>query len=47
VHYNQHQRSPHYASGIALRFARIARLRPDKSPAEADTLATLRTIGGL
>lgn len=36
------QTSPQYASGLALRFARIVRLRDDKRAAEADSLATLR-----
>jgi DNA ligase-1 len=38
------QRSPHYPSGMALRFARVKRYREDKSPAEADTLDTVRRI---
>ena len=33
-------RSARHRSGFALRFPRIARLRPDKDAAEADTLAT-------
>lgn len=38
------QRSTKYAGGVALRFARLVRYRPDKSPAEADTLATVRAL---
>lgn len=38
------QRSPRYPAGLALRFARVLRYRPDKSPAEADTLATVRAL---
>src|SRR5262249_52610857 len=38
------QRSPTYAAGLALRFARIARIRDDKTPAEADTLQRLREL---
>jgi DNA ligase 1 len=38
------QRSPTYAAGIALRFARIARLREDKTAAEADTVQHLRAL---
>ena len=34
------QPSKRHDSGFALRFPRIARLRPDKTPAEIDTLAT-------
>ncbi len=41
VAYNDLQRSPQYEGGIALRFARIVRIRDDKTPAEADTLATM------
>lgn len=39
VAYNDIQRSPQYAGGMALRFARITRVRDDKSPSEADTIA--------
>jgi len=38
------QTSPRYPGGIALRFARVKGYRPDKSPAEADTIETVRTI---
>lgn len=41
---NEIQESGQYRSGLALRFARIARLRDDKSPTEADTLQTLRKL---
>lgn len=34
-------RSTRHKSGVAMRFPRIARLRPDKPPYEADRLATL------
>jgi len=37
-------RSNRHKSGFALRFPRIARLRPDKNPAEADTLETVRAL---
>lgn len=38
------QRSDLHAGGYALRFPRIVRLRPDKPPAEADTLARVGEI---
>ena len=38
------QRSPRYPGGIALRFARVKGYRPDKSPVEADTIQTLRSM---
>ena len=41
VAYNDIQRSPQYAGGMALRFARIVRVRSDKGAADADTLATV------
>lgn len=44
VAYNEIQRSPHYKSGFALRFARITRIRTDKSPSDADTLERLREL---
>jgi DNA ligase-1 len=44
VAFNNMQRSKRYASGYALRFPRIVRLRPDKTPAEIDTLETVKKI---
>jgi DNA ligase-1 len=38
------QTSPRYPAGIALRFARVLRHRPDKSPDHADTVETVRAI---
>ncbi len=38
------QRSTRYPGGLALRFARVLRYRPDKSPAEADSLDALRAL---
>ena len=38
VAFNEIQRSPHYKSGYALRFARITGIRTDKTLDEADTL---------
>ncbi|MBT5642169.1 ATP-dependent DNA ligase [Candidatus Bathyarchaeota archaeon] len=37
VAFNEIQKSPHYKSGYALRFARITRIRTDKAAGEADT----------
>jgi DNA ligase-1 len=37
-------RSTRHQSGFSLRFPRIAQLRPDKSPAEIDTLDTVRAL---
>ena len=37
-------RSPRHKSGIAMRFPRIARLRWDKPPREADTIGTLEKL---
>jgi DNA ligase-1 len=36
------QRSTRYPGGVALRFARVKRYRPDKSPAEADRIERLQ-----
>ena len=41
------QTSPRYPGGMALRFARVKRHRPDKGPAQADTVQTVRAIHGL
>ncbi len=38
------QESPRYPAGLALRFARVKRYRPDKPASEADTLQTVREI---
>jgi ATP-dependent DNA ligase I len=40
------QRSPRYPGGVALRFARVVRYRPDKPATEADTIGTVLAIGG-
>ena len=44
VAYNEIQRSPKYKSQMALRFARISRIRDDKSPQEADSIDKVREI---
>jgi DNA ligase-1 len=40
------QASPQYPGGMALRFARVKRYRPDKTAAEASTIDEVRTIFG-
>lgn len=44
VLYNEVQKSPTYKSGLALRFARIGRIRDDKKPEEADTIQRVEEI---
>ncbi len=44
VAYNEVQKSPKYKSAMALRFARISRIRDDKSPEDADTIEKVREI---
>jgi DNA ligase-1 len=44
VAYNEIQKSPKYKSEMALRFARITRIREDKSSEEADTIERVREI---
>jgi DNA ligase-1 len=44
VLFNEIQASSQYESGLALRFARISRLREDKASEEADTIQTMREI---
>lgn len=41
------QVSTRYPGGVALRFARLRGYRPDKDPAETDTIDTLREMAGL
>lgn len=38
------QVSSRYAGGVALRFARVVRYRPDKEPPEADTIDAVRAM---
>jgi DNA ligase-1 len=38
------QSSTRYPGGVALRFARVKRYRPDKSPEQADTIDELRAL---
>jgi DNA ligase-1 len=44
VGYNEVQRSPKYESRMALRFARILRVRYDKTAEEADTIQRVREV---
>ena len=44
IAFNEVQKSPHYASGYALRFARVKRYRVDKRPSEVDTIDTVASI---
>ena len=44
VTYNEIQKSPKYKCGMALRFARINRIRDDKTPEEADTIQRVKEI---
>jgi DNA ligase 1 len=38
------QRSSRYPGGVALRFARVLRYRPDKRPEDVDTIETVRSF---
>jgi DNA ligase-1 len=42
--FNDIQESPQYPGGVALRFARVKQYRTDKSAADADTIATVRSM---
>ncbi len=44
VAYNEIQKSPKYDCQMALRFARITRIRDDKDPSEASTIQQIREI---
>ena len=44
IAFNDIQASPHYSGGLALRFARVKRYRPDKKAEEADTIETVRAL---
>ncbi len=44
VAYNEIQKSPKYDCGMALRFARITRIRDDRSPEDTDTIQRVRGI---
>jgi DNA ligase-1 len=44
IAFNDIQASPQYPGGVALRFARVKRYRPDKRAGEVDTLETVRSF---
>jgi DNA ligase-1 len=44
IAFDQIQPSDRHASGLAMRFPRILRIRTEKTPAEIDTLATARQL---
>ncbi|MFF8833234.1 ATP-dependent DNA ligase [Streptomyces sp. NPDC015131] len=47
IAYDGLQRSPRYPAGVALRFARVLRHRPDKAAQEADTIDHVLGGGGV
>jgi len=44
IAFNEVQKSPHYPGGVALRFARVKRYRPDKGVEDIDTIDKLKEI---
>ena len=44
IAFNEIQESPRYPGGLALRFARVKRFRPDKSASDSDTFQTVRAL---
>jgi DNA ligase-1 len=44
IAFNDIQQSPNYPGGLALRFARLVRYRPDKKAEDTDTIATVRSL---
>jgi DNA ligase-1 len=46
IAYEEIQKSPHYASGYALRFPRLVRVRFDKTPEDADTVERVERLAG-
>jgi DNA ligase-1 len=47
IAFNDVQISPRYPSGLALRFARVKRYRPDKSPDACDTFDTVQKLAAV
>lgn len=46
IAYEEIQKSPHYASGYALRFPRLVRVRFDKMPEDADSIERVGMLAG-
>ena len=46
IAFNEIQISSRYVSGLALRFARVKRYRPDKQASESDTFQTVQALAG-
>jgi DNA ligase-1 len=47
IAFNEIQVSPRYASGLALRFARVKRYRTDKSADDSDTFETVQKLAAI
>jgi ATP-dependent DNA ligase len=47
IAFNEIQVSMRYPSGLALRFARVKRYRPDKPAADSDTFQTVKKLAGM
>jgi DNA ligase-1 len=47
IAFNEIQVSPRYASGLALRFARVKRYRTDKSAEDSDTFETVQKLAAI
>jgi DNA ligase-1 len=44
IAYEEIQKSPTYSSGYALRFPRLLRLRPDRTPDDVDDLVRVEDL---
>jgi len=47
IAFNEIQISTRYPSGLALRFARVKRYRPDKTAADSDSFQTVQQMAGI